>query len=306
VGEKQSIKELAVSTAHRLRLLQSELCDESSEVRAKSLADSIRDALGRVVPEQRRDFLELMDSHFPTFQDGGTAPAKPAIEPAIAETLDPATLTERLAGAAASLPAAQKQAIVDRLKKAGFPIGAPAASPDGSLQELHKILQLAATERVDPARAAELAVILAGFVAKLDQAVWASWAQISPAGNIRRPGALQKTMARFVRGETPAPGIAQDSETLLKLTASLIVSLQRIGPTLFHQYFDSIEPATISADVEGSFLKAKDVRCWQKYTERAAQMDGESFSAAMFVIIARFVHDFFYPGGAPAKAAASG
>jgi hypothetical protein len=295
-----NIPDLAQSTAHQLRLLQGDLAGEPTDVRTQSLADIVRDAMGQLVPEQRADFLRALEEKFPTFPGEAAAGDGVAVE-----LNDPVMLGGMLASQGAALSAAQKQAIIDQLGAAGFPIGkAAGAGGDGSfsqsLQELARPLQLAPTAKLDPARAAELLVILVDFAVKLDQAVWSSWAQVSPQSPIRRPGVLQRTMARFLAGEQIRTQMGQDSETLLKLTASLVVSLQKIGPTLFRQYFDPISPNTIKEEVEWS-LRGKETQCWRKYEERAGTMEAASFSAAMLQAVGKFVQEFFYPAGAPAK-----
>jgi hypothetical protein len=301
VRNATNIADLAQSTAHQLRLLQADLATEPPEVRAQSLAEVVRDAMGQVVPEQRAEFLRTLEEKFPTFPG-----EQPAGGGAAVELNDPLTLAEMLAAQGAGLSAPQKQAIVDQLAAAGFPVGkgGPAAGdgalPAQALEELRRPLQLIAAAKIDPTRAAELLPILVDLAVKLDQAVWASWAQVAPQSPIRRPGVLQRTMARFLAGEPMRGQMSADAETLLKLTASLIVSLQKIGPTLFRQYFDPISPNTIKEEVEWS-LRSKEAQCWKKYEERAGTMEAASFSAALLSVVGKFVQEFFHPAGVPSK-----
>lgn len=300
--DSTNIADLAQSTAHQLRLLQADLATEPSEVRAQSLAEVVRDAMGQIVPEQRAEFLRTLEEKFPTFPG-----EQPAGGGAAAELHDPLMLADMLAAQGAGLSAQQKQAIVDQLAAAGFPVGkgGPAAGGDGALpaqalEELRRPLQLIASAKIDPTRAAELLPILVDLAVKLDQAVWASWAQVAPQSPIRRPGVLQRTMARFLAGEPIRGQMSADAETLLKLTASLIVSLQKIGPTLFRQYFDPISPNTIKEEVEWS-LRGKEAQCWRKFEERAGTMEAASFSAALLSVVGKFVQEFFHPAGVPSK-----
>lgn len=297
-----NIADLAQSTAHQLRLLQADLATEPSEVRARSLAEVVRDAMGQIVPEQRAEFLRTLEEKFPTFPGEQSAGGGAAVE-----LHDPLMLADMLAAQGAGLSAQQKQAVVDQLAAAGFPVGkgGPAGAGDGALpaqalEELRRPLQLIASAKIDPTRAAELLPILVDLAVKLDQAVWASWAQVAPQSPIRRPGVLQRTMARFLAGEPIRGQMSADAETLLKLTASLIVSLQKIGPTLFRQYFDPISPNTIKEEVEWS-LRGKEAQCWRKFEERAGTMEAASFSAALLSVVGKFVQEFFHPAGVPSK-----
>ena len=58
MGESGAIAVLAEATANRLRFLQRELADERVEDRSAALGQEVKDALAKVVPEQRREFLE--------------------------------------------------------------------------------------------------------------------------------------------------------------------------------------------------------------------------------------------------------
>jgi len=306
VRDATNLAELAQSTAHQLRLLQADLTTEAPDVRAQSLGEVVRDAMGQLVPEQRADFLRALEEKFPTFPGEAASNGGGGGGGAGAELSDPLLLGDMLAAQAAGLSPQQKQAIVDQLAAAGFPIGKGGAGsgdaglPAQALEELRRPLQLIPSAKIDPSRAAELLPILVDLAVKLDQAVWASWAQVAPQSPIRRPGVMQRTIARYLAGEPIRGQMSADTETLLKLAASLIVSLQKVGPTLFRQYFDPISPNTIKEEVEWS-LRGKEAQCWRKFEERAGTMEAASFSAALLSVVGKFVQEFFHPAGVPAK-----
>jgi len=296
VGEAGAISVLAEATANRLRLLQRELGDERSSDRSSALAQEVKDAIAKVVPEQRQEFLEELRSRFPTF-DGGGMPASDSSP----EDVDPLILFDRLASQAGKLSAAEKQAVVERLKEEGFPVGgAGAPSPDPDLMEVGRLLQIGPNAKPDAARAAQLLFVLIDFIQKLDQAAWGSWTQIAPESDIRKNASLAKLMGRFVKGELARQQVSQETDRLLRLTASIVVALQRIGPGLFNQYFRPVSPSEIKEEAtRGGLLQSKEKQWWAKYEERAAAMDSDSFNAALFAAVARFVKDFFQPGGLP-------
>jgi hypothetical protein len=294
VGESGAITVLAEATANRLRFLQRELADERVEDRSAALGQEVKDALSKVVPEQRREFLEELRARFPSF-DGGGMPAQAAES----QPTDPLIMFDRLADKAASLSPAEKQAVVDRLREAGFPIGTGGAAPDPELLEIGRLLQLGTNVKPDNARSLQLLFVLVDFLQKLDQAAWSSWTQIAPDSEIRRNAALQRVMGRFLKAEITRPQLAQESDRLLRLTASLLVSLQRIGPGLFRSYFDPISPATIKEGVPASLMRSREAQCWREFEQRAGTMEADSFNSALFGAIARFVKDFFQPGGLP-------
>jgi hypothetical protein len=299
VGESGAIAVLAEATANRLRLLQRDLADERSEDRASVLTQEVKDAVSKVIPEQRRQFLEELRTRFPSF-DGVMMPQS---EAAPALPSDPLVLFDRLANQSASLSAAEKQAVVDRLREAGFPVAGPAASPDKDLVEVSRLLQMGANVPIEPARAAQLLFVLVDFLSKLDQAAWSSWSQIAPDSEIRKNAALQRAMGRFLKGEITRQQFAQESDRLLRLTASLIVSLQRVGPGLFRNFFDPVSPATIKEEaVSSGLMRSRDAQWWKIYEDRAGGMDAGSFNTALFTAVARFVKDFFQPGGMPPAA----
>jgi len=297
LGEQNSISALAVATAHRLRLLQSGMAEEEAPQRTAAMAREIRDVLAKLVPEQRRQFLQQLEDHFPTFDHAASATRGPALPP---EPPDPLSMVEELAALSPGLSAALRKSIIDRLSSAGLAAGGPASVPDQEQQELARLLQLPAGKKVDAARAFQLLTLLLEVAIKLDQAVWTSWAQIEPNSDLRRSVTLQRSVARFLTGDGPRQQVQQDGDRLLKLAAAMIVSLQKIGPGLFHSFFDPVSPGTIRDQVtEWSFVKGKEVRFWEKYEELTKRMDGGSFTAALHAAVAKVVRDYL-PASAPA------
>ena len=183
MGESGAITVLAEATANRLRLLQRKLADERVEDRSAVLGQEVKDALSKVVPEQRREFLEELRTRFPSF-DGGGMPAQAAES----QPTDPLIMFDRLADKAASLSPAEKQAVVDRLREAGFPIGTGGARRTRSCWRLVGCFSWAPTSsRTTPDRSS----------------FCSSWS-ISSRSSIRRRGAVGRRSPPTVKsGATP-------------------------------------------------------------------------------------------------------
>src|SRR5690242_9898958 len=65
-GNNQRSK-LVAATANRLRLVQSDFADEPEQVRKDYLSDEIQRALGTLIPNERKAFLEELKQFFPTW-----------------------------------------------------------------------------------------------------------------------------------------------------------------------------------------------------------------------------------------------
>lgn len=295
MSESSAIAVLAEATANRLRLLQRELADERGEDRAAALSQEVKEAISKVVPEQRRGFLEELRTRFPSLDGVRMESAQPADS----VPTDPLLMFDRLADQAGSLSAAEKQAVVERLREVGFPIDGPAGADQQDLMEVYRLLQIATNAKPDAVRAAQLLFVLTDFIHKLDQAVWGSWSQVAPDSEIRRNAALQKLLGRFLRGEVTRQQVSAETDRLLRLTASLVVAIQRIAPGLFHQYFDPVSPGSIKEEHAGGII-GKEAKWWRVFEERSATMTPDSFNSALYTAVARFVKDFFQPGGMPA------
>ncbi len=136
-GSDKSKKVIGV--ARRLRVLQSELSDQASDVRRAHLNDEIDRAVKALVPAERRGFLEALLDTFPTTgvdaNDAALASARAAASDGEADSLrkeliaaqeqiarlrDPGVLVERLIEVAAGLPEDKRKAIAKRLAAAGL------------------------------------------------------------------------------------------------------------------------------------------------------------------------------------------
>jgi hypothetical protein len=116
---------------------------------------------------------------------------------------------------------------------------------------------------------------------------------IDPRRELRRSSTVLRTiLTNFVRGEKNQAKMKDEADRLLKLSAYLILSIQKIGPGLFRDYFEPISPTAIAAEApKTGIMTAKEVGLWNEYEKRAKGMDGESFKSNLFAAVARIVKD---------------
>jgi len=128
-----------MGVARRLRVLHSELSDQTPDVRRAHLNEEIDRAVKTLVPAERRGFLESLLETFPTTgveaSDAAAATERAAAssgqvdalrkeliaaQQGLARLEDPAVLVERLIEVAAGLPEERRRAIARRLAAAGL------------------------------------------------------------------------------------------------------------------------------------------------------------------------------------------
>src|SRR5258706_3424009 len=122
-GNNQRSK-LVAATANRLRLVQSDFADEPEQVRKDYLSDEIQRALGTLIPNDRKAFLDELKQFFPTWdakvEVRTEKPAVVATPTDQKELKDPGFLVSRLAELAPRLNEQQKQAIIEKLRQVGL------------------------------------------------------------------------------------------------------------------------------------------------------------------------------------------
>jgi hypothetical protein len=279
-------------------MLQIDLADLPDDVRRDHLHDELDRVLEKMSGSQRKAFLEALESRFPSWDSGISTETRRVAPTAQSPTderelLDPSFLVRKLVDLAPDLPEADKRAVMDKLELAGFKATATGggwrAESDTRLRDE---LKLGGDDMIDPSNLVDLAGMLAGLVQSLDQLAWSTWRTVSPKSQLRRRAPLNKTMARFASGDPDVPRgeIADDLEKLRQLTASLISAMSQAGPLAYRQV-SKLAPTQIESIVEGegrSFMKSKDVSCWQKYCELATGLDEVSFEQALLQGIAEY------------------
>jgi hypothetical protein len=288
---------LVAATANRLRLIQSDLADESPETRREHMGEVLERALAGVNPGEREAFLSELEEVFPSWdgnvrvaEEGPAAVAAPADQ---RELKDPSFLVARLAELAPTLTDVQRRVLTDRLREAGLAPKATggAAWPDEPLEKFRAKVQMRESAP-DSARLLELATILVEVASSLDQLTWNTWKTVAPRSALRRPAPLAQSMGRFVSGdaEVGRAQVAQDVERVRQLTAALISAVSQIGRQFAQGHLAKFSPNEIEslASMERSVLVSKEVRCWRKYVELAGALDESAIEAEIMQVLASY------------------
>src|SRR5262245_32320917 len=141
--------------AQRLRVLHTELADQSAEMRSEQLRDEVQRAVSQVPAQEREEFLKELIQRFPTWSGNAApaaAPAPAAKAATAAEIKDPRALAEKLMEASRGLTEKERSEIAMRLAGVGLTLkeqvksAAPPASsgavPELAALELKKALGL--------------------------------------------------------------------------------------------------------------------------------------------------------------------
>jgi hypothetical protein len=272
--------------AERLRLIQADLADQEADVRRGYLRDELERALTRVVPGEREAVLEELQTRFPTWdQPAPSAPSQP--------DNDPEALLEQLLKLWPSLADARKRQIAERLRKelgiAAPPPAAPPAAPAIDGAAVASVLQLGEADRLNGRHMGELLTLLIEIVCSLDQNIWAQWRQIAPQAGVKRPGALQPTMARFVTANpsTPRAQVREDVDRLRVMIVALVASVAQAGRFAV-EHFKNLAPHEIKTLV-GPSLVGAEKKYWQKYAELYESMDMNAVDTAVRKKVADYV-----------------
>lgn len=281
------------AVANRLRLLQIDFADQSEEDRRGYLGEELGRVLGSLPPSERKQFLEELQSRFPTWDSNVRLESKTAARPALdeKELSDASFLVTRLIAVAQTLSPERKAAVVQRLKEAGLTApgaGGAVAWPEAQAADLRAKLQMTGSDSLDPTRVLELLTQLAEVACSLDQVVWNTWRVMSPQGTIKRPAVLQKTMARFIAGDQDVPRgqVSQDVGKLRQLIAALIGAVSQTGRFAM-QHFKSFWPDEIKVLVGTSGFNLEKAY-WRKYVELAGSMDANAVQDAIRQAIAEY------------------
>jgi hypothetical protein len=249
----------------------------------------------RIAPEGRAGFLEDVQARFPDWELGVTPEPEPAGGPESDGELDPQSevgqLIERLIGLLPELSGDQREAAADQLAAAGLiPSDGSVWRPD-VLQAMATGLGLRNGEIPDPNRVAELVLLMAEFSGAIQQLTWATWRTIAPHATIKRGGAVQKSVARFVAGQNmPRELVAADFTALRHLIASIISGVSDVGHQFAASHLARFMPAEIESavDAEGGkgMFKSKAAACWEKYAELSETLEPSAIESEIRRVIA--------------------
>ena len=296
---RKNLGDCVSETANRLRLIQVDFANDSEQTRIGYLSEEIKRLLKTVMPEQRKVFLEKLMERFPTGHLGTTltgeqpqAKGQPEIE--VEELKDPELAISRLLKLAPMLSDEQKEMAARRLQDAGFaPPVATQNYSDEFTQDLRDRLQLGDMPDIKAERLAEMIVLLADFVFKLEPLIWNTWRMLSPRSSIRPSGSLKKTVGQYICGEsvTPEKKAEHELRMLQRLIAAITTAVGRVGSQFAKKHIGRFSPSEISTLIRmehGSVFVSHEVKCWRKYLELAETLTEGSIEAEIRKAIAEY------------------
>ncbi len=292
------ISRLVAATVNRLRLIQVDFADNSAEIRETYLADEVEHALAKVLPEQRAQFLTELKARFPTW-DRQVDITAPSDDSATRSSLDSRELNDytflisRLIDLAPSLTEEQRKTAIARLAEAGLAEqGSGPDWPPAPTKALKTKLQLTDRDEMDAGKLIELTGQLVAFIVSLDQLVWATWRQVAPKSDMKRPTPVQRSMARFVAGdnEVSPTQLAGDVDRLRQLCAGVISAIAQAGSLFAQRHVAKFSVANIEAyaDKMPGMLVGKEVKCWRQYKELSTAMDVQTIEIEIQNAIAEY------------------
>ncbi|KAA0214793.1 MAG: hypothetical protein DYG94_10625 [Leptolyngbya sp. PLA3] len=293
-------RSLAERTGNRIRLLQADLADADAEGRRAVIADEIRAALEKVIPQEREMFLEAIEARFPAWESelmGQVQQAAPAASVSatdMAEFNDPGFLIRQLQQLAPKMSADQRLRAAMQLEKAGILTGGAAGVGAEAMGRLRAALQSAPDARVDLDRLVSVMSVAIEKMVNLDDIASKNWAQLSQSGRHRGRSGLAKLIGQYVTGDAQVGSlqVTEELETFRRLAASLIVALSHTGQAAYEQ-MKKLHPETIqtAAAAEKGLLLGNEVKCWRKYRELADAIDPAAVEAEVLRVLAGFVSD---------------
>ncbi len=294
------VTRLVAAAVNRLRLIQVDFADQPQDVRENYLSDEIEHALAALLPDQRGVFLQELKERFPTWdgQVAVSAPSQPTAVQSVAdakELQDYTFLISRLVKIAPTLTEEQRKTAMARLRAAGLADAAaagPSEWPAQPAKALRTKLQLTDRDKIDPTRLLELAGELVAFAASLDQLVWATWRQVAPKSDLKRPVPIQRTCAKFTTGdvEVSRTQVAADVDRLRQLTAGLISAIAQAGNLFAQRHVSKFSVANIEAyaDKMPGMLVSKEVKCWRQFKELSTAMEVQTIEREIQDAIAEY------------------
>jgi len=288
-----------LETANRLHLIQVDFADESEQTRKDYLCEEIERALKIVLPEERNEFLQRLQERFPIGNIVPLPMLKEQEDKSIsitdkAKLQDADFLVHSLLEIFPELPAGQKESVTKRLQQIGSGSQVRVDYSDESIEKLRTKLQIGDEPDFDADRLAELIVLLANFVYKLEPLVWNTWRKLSPRSSIRRSGELKKTIGQFLSNDSniSQEHVENELKELQQLTAAVITAIGRVGSQFAKHHLAKFSPSEISSLVKmehRSVLVSHEVKCWRKFLELADTLNEDSIETGITKAIVDYV-----------------
>jgi len=294
--------------SQRLRVLHTELADQSEDMRAEQLRDEVQRAMSTVAPAEREKFLSALMEQFPTWADGVAVSAPARSAPVAAgpapEIKDPKVLAAKLIEHSKGLDDSERLTIANMLGAAGFAVikikEAPAQAhtsgggglPTVQLNEFKKVVGLPADANVDPARLLEVASLLAEFTLKLEPWACSYWRDLAPEAKNSIYQTLNKDLSRYASGDDKLSkeAMAKSIYKLRSLVSLLMKGVMEAGKQFARDHLArySLEAIGGSAAKGGAF-KSQAVCNWEQYIKLMEGVDSAAIEKRLKQVIAKDV-----------------
>lgn len=276
-------------TAQKIRMAQISFADEDAAERRGHLEDVIRRDLESVVPEERNDFLEALQHHFPcldcTFEPKGSSRSEDP--PFGLATLE--QVVDRLTELVEGLQEDERKDVIKRLEQAGLVSAAPVQTKEANdatflakpvNESVDYVMMKLRTEKLNLRRTVKLVALLVEFTGSADDVIWQTWRTVAPRSSTRRPCDLQKELRRYISGDRGVSGIdlKRHIEGLKKMIASLIAGMGQVGASFSSAHMLKYSPRAIETEIEKKslgLLTTKEHKCWNLYQDRSKGLSAE-------------------------------
>lgn len=291
-------RSLAERTSNRIRLLQADLADSDSEGRRSVVAEEIRAALERLIPQEKELFLAAIEERFPAWESEAmvqvSQPTSAASVSAtdMAEFRDPSFLIQQLRKLAPQMTADQRERAAIQLAEAGIRSGGGGGGnvSDQALGRVRAVMQLPPDAPVDMERLMMVVPTVLEKLAVIDEHAAKNWAQLSQVKRAGHRSTVARNMGLFVSGDAAVGRVQLDEEleSMRKLTCAMFFALGYSGRAAFEQ-MQKLHPDRAMIGISGMLAEAK---YWRKYCELAKdKIDAVVVESEMLRVLAGVVND---------------
>lgn len=287
--------DLVTSLATRLRLIQIDFADEDPQIRKGYLDDEIQRSLKLIDTNEKNDFLSELSKRFPDWKDLIKRESENH-EGSVGDLSDPDFLLSEFIKLVPNITDQEKKLFSERIQNSGLlPRGSGQPSiPEEKSKRFTKALEV---QELDYGKAFELLAMLVELVKPLDSTVRKICQEINkftPARN-RPPinfGKLGDSMKKYISGKESISTIDVEKSIgdLRVLIAVMLKAIPGIPAKYNSNHLEKIDPATISKNVKGNFLKSHDVISWEKYKEIYDEEGIKLFSQKMMEYFAEDIN----------------
>jgi hypothetical protein len=290
--------------SQRLRMLHTELAEQSPEMRVEQLRDEVQRAVSSMPPQEREGFLSELAQQFPLWSaSNGTMPkAAPAAATAAPLPTDPKSLAEMLIELGRGMSQAEKDAVTARLSAGGFSTvvkevvresggGGGAAFPPAALAEFKKAVGLPADGEVNPGRLLELAALLTEFTLKIEPWACSYWRDLAPDAKNPIYQTLNKEFPRYVSGDDKITKEAMHKSVykLRSLVSLLMKGVMEAGKQFARDHMTRYSMEAVRESAPKETFKSDEYRCWKQYERLMEGVDAPAIEKRIKQLIAKDV-----------------